>query len=614
MTTIQSAVSDCCNSCDASRGNINGIKGDQTGTEYYLRDWYGPSYGWTHVFRHPNSTIKQYIVQNAIAAALNNNIGYGQSDNSTFWKELQKVNYDASKITTPCNADCSSSTSAICMAAGYLAGDEKLQNLGLRYTGNMVSSYPLAGFQMFTDANLRNSKDYLQPGDILLKENKHTCIYVGQVTYDETAQTFTADTSAMSMSSMNMITSGQNISMFSSTYENGDAVVREFCFLDKSLKRSKSGNIRLSAINYAPLVEQVAQAKGIYLTSGISLMGNYNVDTTQLSGNCKILVDFLLSMGLNGAAAIGIAANVKAESSFNPADIGDHGTSFGICQWHAGRGERMKNWVGPSWATNLSKQMEYLWKDLNENYPKVLNYLQNVPNTVEGAQDAAEYFVRHFEIPGDMEGAVIRRRASAVEYFNQLILTATTSTPGLANEQTNVDDSFFQNSAMIGNSLVGGFKQQSGMKTISCFYQNGIRVSGVLNSNILTELCSKVRDKIYIELGINEISLSVDTFVSQYNQLLNKIKTTRPEARIYIISVLPVTKGKAAEGTFTMEKVNAYNTALNTLASQQSCKYLDVCSALIGNDGYLPYALSSDGIHFRADAYKIWASYMRTHY
>lgn len=41
-------------------------------------------------------------------------------------------------------------------------------------------------------------------------------------------------------------------------------------------------------------------------------------------------------LGLNIAGAVGVVTNIAAESAFKTGALGDGGTSFGICQWHAG--------------------------------------------------------------------------------------------------------------------------------------------------------------------------------------------------------------------------------------------------------------------------------------
>lgn len=183
-------------------------------------------------------------------------------------------------------------------------------------------------------------------------------------------------------------------------------------------------------------------------------------------------------------------------------------------------------------------------------------------------------------------------------------------------EQPEADDTFFTNSAILGNSLVDGLRAYSGLKTLNFFCGTSMSVDSVRgrDAGYVQSLCSGNFDRIYIELGINEISYPTNTFISKYTELLNKIIAAQPQAEIYIISVLPVTKAKSAGGVYTMTRVNACNEALYNLAAEKNCRYLDVCSALIGDDGYLPSGSTWDGIHFQPSGYKAWENYMRTHY
>jgi uncharacterized protein (TIGR02594 family) len=52
------------------------------------------------------------------------------------------------------------------------------------------------------------------------------------------------------------------------------------------------------------------------------------------SGGAMRLMRGLVSRGWSPEAAAMMAGNVKAESNFNTGTVGDHGTSFGLAQWH----------------------------------------------------------------------------------------------------------------------------------------------------------------------------------------------------------------------------------------------------------------------------------------
>lgn len=154
-----------------------GKAGDQSGTEYYLRTWYNRP--WTCVLRYPDDTVRDRVAILAIDAALNNNIGYDQSQRTTFWTQLKAAGYDPSAISVKCEADCTSSTAAIVKAVGFILDNPALQRVSINTSSrNMRANFKAAGFIVLTDKKYLKSPDYLLPGDILLYEEHHAAINV----------------------------------------------------------------------------------------------------------------------------------------------------------------------------------------------------------------------------------------------------------------------------------------------------------------------------------------------------------------------------------------------------------------------------------------------------
>lgn len=152
-----------------------GKAGDQTGHEWEVINWY--SRPWNVVLRYPNESVGRKIAELAEKAAKNNNIGYDQNDRLTFWNYLRLANYDPSKITDLCEADCSSGTAAIIKAVGYILGMQSLQKVSIySYTGNLKKVLESAGFTVLYDSKYLTSDQYLLPGDVLLYEGHHVAI------------------------------------------------------------------------------------------------------------------------------------------------------------------------------------------------------------------------------------------------------------------------------------------------------------------------------------------------------------------------------------------------------------------------------------------------------
>lgn len=136
-------------------------------------------------------------------------------------------------------------------------------------------------------------------------------------------------------------------------------------------------------------------------------------DRPGVRGNAKQVVDFFMAKGLTRAQAAGIAGNLLHESGFNPSAVGDGGTSFGIAQWHNGRGTAMKQWTAAHGysPTSFKGQLEYLWHELNHGESYALGKLRATTN----AYDAGMAFCRYFERPAYINPA---RGQAAQRYYN----------------------------------------------------------------------------------------------------------------------------------------------------------------------------------------------------
>ena len=164
------------NSGHDERGTYRGgSAGDQTGGEWAIIDWYNRP--WNYILRHPDPAVREELALLSELAAKNNKIGYDQNQRTTYWKQLQAADYDPSKITTNCEADCSAGVAANVKAAGYRLNIDALKNVSQNcYTGNLRAALKNAGFKVLTASKYRTSDKYLLRGDILLYEFHHTAV------------------------------------------------------------------------------------------------------------------------------------------------------------------------------------------------------------------------------------------------------------------------------------------------------------------------------------------------------------------------------------------------------------------------------------------------------
>ena len=163
------------NSGHDERGKYTGgVAGDQSKTEWYIRDWY--NYSWDVILRHPDAKVREMIATLAEESANNNHIGYDQLERYTYWRALKNSGYRPKNITTDCEGDCSAGVSGNVKATGYLLNIEELKNISENNTTRTLKkALKSAGFSALTAKKYLTSDKYLLRGDIILREGHHVC-------------------------------------------------------------------------------------------------------------------------------------------------------------------------------------------------------------------------------------------------------------------------------------------------------------------------------------------------------------------------------------------------------------------------------------------------------
>lgn len=139
--------------------------------------------------------------------------------------------------------------------------------------------------------------------------------------------------------------------------------------------------------------------------------------------NCYRLIRYY--GGFNNAVVAGIIANIASESghTFDP-DIHQYGggPGYGICQWTtSSRKQGLYDYAevcGYNYDT-LECQCQYLVYELGTLTPKLLRYLNEVPDTSDGAYNAGYQFCLIFEAPQELEACCLSRANNAIKYFEQ---------------------------------------------------------------------------------------------------------------------------------------------------------------------------------------------------
>ena len=152
----------------------NGQAGDQTKKEVCTRSWYNKP--WNAVIRFKDAGKREKIAQLMEKAAANDRIGYDQNQRNTLLTQARKFNYDVSKVTEPCETDCSALVTLACIYAG-VPESKLIHNGNSATTRTLVPLLKATGeVEVFTLPLYTQKPDKLVRGDILIKEGSHVVV------------------------------------------------------------------------------------------------------------------------------------------------------------------------------------------------------------------------------------------------------------------------------------------------------------------------------------------------------------------------------------------------------------------------------------------------------
>lgn len=156
-------------------GSTDGKRGDQTGKEVRLQEWYLSGKKWDLVLRCKDERNRILIAEDAIAGARNAHLGYSQPDRYSAYDIVKSLGYDLTLLDKDANCDCSQLATIASNFAGYAIPRDT-------YTGNMRSRYSATkGFKILTAAKYTSYYNKLVPGDVLVREGHHAAIVANNV-------------------------------------------------------------------------------------------------------------------------------------------------------------------------------------------------------------------------------------------------------------------------------------------------------------------------------------------------------------------------------------------------------------------------------------------------
>jgi len=161
------------------------------------------------------------------------------------------------------------------------------------------------------------------------------------------------------------------------------------------------------------------------------------------------------------------------------------------------------------------------------------------------------------------------------------------------------------NILFLGHSLIEFFDWQGRFPAHTCA---NLGVAGETTEGLLARLeriieANPGADLIFVMTGINNIAMDDPDFSGAYREIIERLSSGYPAAKIFVHAVLPV-----LVDFIENKSVLQVNVALENLARDTGVEFIDLYRRFVDERG-LPVReyLLDDGIHLSSKGYEVWA-------
>lgn len=164
----------------------------------------------------------------------------------------------------------------------------------------------------------------------------------------------------------------------------------------------------------------------------------------------------------------------------------------------------------------------------------------------------------------------------------------------------------------LGDSITDGseWSELFGSPRIKNRGISGDVTEGVLYR--LSEVTESDPSQIFIMIGVNDLArgISVDSLLSNYSRIIDRIKLDSPNTEIFIQSILPVNDAftRFSSHTDKTPQIKQSNTRLEALADDEGARFIDLFDDLSTDEEKLNPDYTEDGLHLNGAGYQIWKS------
>lgn len=190
-----------------------------------------------------------------------------------------------------------------------------------------------------------------------------------------------------------------------------------------------------------------------------------------------------------------------------------------------------------------------------------------------------------------------------------------------AEAETISREHFFDDALFIGDSRTVGLFEYADMGAADAFADSGMSLYKVMEVRLsmgdqgektLQEVLeNRQYGRIYLMLGINELGYDQEATAKKYQELVQYLVQSQPQARLILEMNMHVSKKRSeTDSIYNNANIDAFNNRIREIASEEGLACIDINERFDDGEGNLAEEYTADYAHLMGKYYAEWADWI----
>lgn len=175
-----------------------------------------------------------------------------------------------------------------------------------------------------------------------------------------------------------------------------------------------------------------------------------------------------------------------------------------------------------------------------------------------------------------------------------------------AEDEEYTSGALYSDAVLFGDMIIAGIGDYGYLGADRIVSDNNLTTDKALN--YVSNVAEKNPSKIYVLVGLNDLNYGTRTaadVAERIGTLVASLKESIPSAKVYVVSILPVTEGFESKSSVKIKQtdINEVNRLLSEMSASIGMTFIDIADSFKDGTGYLNTKFSSGGYNLNHNYY-----------